>query len=195
MTHEAWHVTHDSGGRWIFSQKSSSLDLTVLELKVTPAIWHLTPDTWHLTCDRWHVTYDMCHVNIVVNIVSKFQVPSSNGLAFMMFWRFGWKGWLSYLIYLLLPKVFEKQPQLHRVCWSKHKKFDFYLNILDNIFLIYFWNCIKIAPTLKNNLSTAIGIMNYYLFTEFLQTKTKYNTRPRQSVPNSDYPDKVLGRC
>ena len=31
----------------------------------------------------------------MVNIVSKFQVPSSNGLGVMMFWRYFHKGWLS----------------------------------------------------------------------------------------------------
>ena len=35
----------------------------------------------------------------MVNIVSKFQVRSSNGLVVMMFWRLGGKEWLSELFY------------------------------------------------------------------------------------------------
>ena len=52
-------------------------------------------DTWQMTGDTWHVTHDTWQV---VNIVSKFQVPSSNGLGFMMFWRFGGKGSVNHLI-------------------------------------------------------------------------------------------------
>ena len=42
----------------------------------------LTPDTGHVTTD----TQGM------VNIVSRFQVLSSNGLGVMRFWRLGGKG-------------------------------------------------------------------------------------------------------
>ena len=35
-------------------------------------------DTWHVTCDMWHVT--------------KFQLPSSYCLWFMILWRLGRKG-------------------------------------------------------------------------------------------------------
>ena len=48
---------------------------------MTPDMWHLTPDT-----------------GLVVNIGYKFQVPSSNGLGVIMFWRYGGKGWLGYSI-------------------------------------------------------------------------------------------------
>ena len=51
---------------------------------MTPDTWHLKPDRWHLTLAMWHVTPDTKHVTpdagLVVIIVSKFQVPSSNGL-------------------------------------------------------------------------------------------------------------------
>ena len=43
----------------------------------------MTPDTWHLTCDTWHVTSDTWWS---VNILSEFQLPSSNGLGFMKSW-------------------------------------------------------------------------------------------------------------
>ena len=49
-------------------------------------------DMWHVTHDMWHVT---CDTQSVVNIVSKFQIPSSNGLGFMMSWRLGGKWSLS----------------------------------------------------------------------------------------------------
>ena len=54
--------------------------------------WHVTRDKWyvicdllHMTCDMWHVTRDMSHV-VGVNILSKFQLPSSYCLWFMMFY-------------------------------------------------------------------------------------------------------------
>ena len=58
---------------------------------------HLTPDTWHLkhlTCDTWHMTltYDTWWG---VNILSKCQLPSSNGLRLMISWRLGGKGWVT----------------------------------------------------------------------------------------------------
>ena len=43
--------------------------------------WHVTRDMWHVTCDMWHVTRDTWHMTRdlfgVVNILSKFQLPSS----------------------------------------------------------------------------------------------------------------------
>ena len=55
--------------------------LTVLELQVTCDTWHVTPDTWHMTYDVCQVTHGgwwlLCH---------KLEVPSSNGLGFMMCW-------------------------------------------------------------------------------------------------------------
>ena len=43
--------------------------------------WQVTRDTWHVTHDTW------CGVNIL----SKFQLSSSNGLGFMMLWISGEK--------------------------------------------------------------------------------------------------------
>ena len=45
----------------------------------------MTPDTWHLTCDTWWG----------VNILSKFQLPSSFGLGGEVIWRSGGKGSLN----------------------------------------------------------------------------------------------------
>ena len=53
----------------------------------------------HFTCDMWHVTH---YIQAVVNIVSKSQVRSSNGLWFLICWRFGGKRSLNQL----LTKVF-----------------------------------------------------------------------------------------
>ena len=58
-------------------------------------MWHVKRDTWHVTRDMRHVTYDMLWG---VNILSKFQLPSSSGLWYMIFWRLGGKGWLTELI-------------------------------------------------------------------------------------------------
>ena len=57
----------------------------------------------HVTCDMWQVTSNTWHMTCVmlwgVNNFSRFQLPSSNGLWFMIFWRFGGKGspndWLT----------------------------------------------------------------------------------------------------
>ena len=55
-----------------------------------------TCDMWHVTCDTWHVTRDTWHVFLGGgNILSKFQLPSSNRLWFMMLWRSGGKGWVT----------------------------------------------------------------------------------------------------
>ena len=41
--------------------------------------WHVTGDTWNVTRDIWHVTRDMWQM-VGVDILSKFQLPSSYGL-------------------------------------------------------------------------------------------------------------------
>ena len=61
--------------------------------QVTCDMWHVTRDTWHMTHDMRHVTWDMLWG---VNIFSKFQLPSSSGLWFMIFWRLGGKGSLTH---------------------------------------------------------------------------------------------------
>ena len=64
--------------------------------KKTCDTWHVTCDMWHvMTCDTWHVTHDMWLV-VWGNILSKFQLPSSYGLWFMISWRLGGKGWLTH---------------------------------------------------------------------------------------------------
>ena len=45
----------------------------------------MTCDMWHVTCDTWHVTHE---TQGVMNIVSKCQLPSSNGLEYTEFWRY-----------------------------------------------------------------------------------------------------------
>ena len=72
-------------------------------LNVLPIIfydmWHLTRDTLHVTPDKWHLTHDMWHLTYDtwwgVNILSKFQLPSSYGLGVMMIRRFVGKGSLT----------------------------------------------------------------------------------------------------
>ena len=62
--------------------------------------WHVTPDTSHKTQDMCHVQNDIWYVSRdtqwVVNIVSTFQVPSSNGLGVRIFWTFWGKGLVSF---------------------------------------------------------------------------------------------------
>ena len=51
--------------------------------KKTRDMWHVTCDTWHMTHDTWHVTCDMLWG---VNILSKFQLPSSFGVGVSQIW-------------------------------------------------------------------------------------------------------------
>ena len=54
-----------------------------------------------MTRDMWHVTHNMWHMTCLggVNILSKFQLPSSYRLWVMILWRYGGKGsvaeWIS----------------------------------------------------------------------------------------------------
>ena len=66
----------------------------------TISIWnntkkYVTCDMWHVTHDMWQVTRDTWQVTHCANILSKFQLFSSYGLGFMMFWRYGGKGSLT----------------------------------------------------------------------------------------------------
>ena len=72
-------------------------------------MWHVTRDIWHVTRDMRHVTSDMLWG---VNILSKFPLPRSSGLWFMIFWRFRGKGWFSDWIKLrfILPCKSDCQP-------------------------------------------------------------------------------------
>ena len=45
-----------------------------------------------MTCDMWHVTLDKWGE---VNLLPRFQIPSSNGFGMKICWRFGGKGWLN----------------------------------------------------------------------------------------------------
>ena len=58
-----------------------------------------------------------------VNNLSKFQLPSSNGLGGMMFCRFGGKGSLTQSMNDLITEVFVEQPWLHRICYQ-HPKYS-----------------------------------------------------------------------
>ena len=75
-------------------------------------MWHLTHETWLEICDTWHVTCDTCWR---VNFLSKFQLPRSKGLGFMMSWRFGGK---DDILPEWMTKVFVEQAPLHWVCWQ-----------------------------------------------------------------------------
>ena len=63
-----------------------------------------TYNTWKVTGDRWHTTHDTWHVTGGEHYV-KCQVPSSNGLGFMVFWKFGAKEWLTWSVNKLFSDV------------------------------------------------------------------------------------------
>ena len=80
--------------------KLNTLVNFVSYLKKQKMHWKL--DGWHMTCDTWWG----------VNILSKFQLSSSNGLKVMLFWIYS----TNHHLVNYLTKVFVEQPQLHRVC-------------------------------------------------------------------------------
>ena len=106
-----WRVCHQRGYR-IYFQSNTKLDgVGPVDNRPSPAKLHhfvrkkhtqKTHDMWHLTCDIWHVTYYTRHVTCdmfgEVNIPSKFQLPSSYWLWFMIIWRSGGKGSLNELM-------------------------------------------------------------------------------------------------
>ena len=57
--------------------------------QVTGDTLEVTRDTWHVTCDMWHMTH---HTWSEVNILSKFQLSSFNGLGIMLLLISGGKG-------------------------------------------------------------------------------------------------------
>ena len=69
--------------------------LNFVRKKKKKKLLHVTHDMWDMTHDTWHVTCDMFGE---VNIPSKFQLPSSYCLWFMIIWRSGGKGSLNELI-------------------------------------------------------------------------------------------------
>ena len=75
-------------------------------------MWHVTRDTWIVTCDTFGG----------VNILSKFQLPSSYRLWFMILWRSGGKGSVAELMNELTTKLFIEQ---HGYTGSVKKSADF----------------------------------------------------------------------
>ena len=52
---------------------------------MTCDMWHVTRDTWHVTSVMWHMTCDML---CGLNTLSKFQLPSSYCLWYLILWRY-----------------------------------------------------------------------------------------------------------
>ena len=83
------------GGFWAHTKKHNKSDnrtsFTIFskrnenKIHLTRDTWHRTHETWQLTSVTWHRT---CDTWWRVNILWKFQLPSSYGLCVMMFWRF-----------------------------------------------------------------------------------------------------------
>ena len=67
-------------------------EFLTISLASTSDWWQLKLPLVRLFGDRWHLT---CEILWGVNILSKFQPPSSSDLWFMIFWRLGGKGWLT----------------------------------------------------------------------------------------------------
>ena len=98
--YDIWHVTCDM---WHSGAREYCLKIKGPLLKQfgsNDVMCYVTCDTWqvtgHLTGNvTWYVSHD---AQKVVNIVSKFQVLSSQGWGVMMLWRLGGKGWVTKLM-------------------------------------------------------------------------------------------------
>ena len=66
-------------------------------------------DMWHMTCDMWHVTHDIwritCETWWGLNILSKFQLLSSFGLAGKVIWRSGCVNYIHIINSTMPPKI------------------------------------------------------------------------------------------
>ena len=92
LTSDIWHLASDI---WHLSSHISYLTFDMWYMTynmwnmicdmwhVNFDMWHVTRYTWHMTSDMWHMTCDTCWG---VNILSKFQLSSSNGLGVMLLW-------------------------------------------------------------------------------------------------------------
>ena len=104
----------------------------------------MTCDMWHVTCDRWGE----------MHLLSKFQLPSSNGLGFMMLWRLEVKGSLSHWINDEgVGRTAPANPSL--------------LNILININTSYTTSSIGERCDLCSNLSDVTLVFGNYIFFVF----------------------------
>ena len=84
---------------------------------LTHYLWYVTLDMWHKTCDIWYITCDRLGL---VDILLKFQLPSSNGLAVKGLWR--WQ--LSHDTWILIHDLW------HMTCKIWHMTLD-WLGELD----------------------------------------------------------------
>ena len=135
---------------------------------------YLTHDMWHVTHDIWPVTHDRWEEG---NLLSKFHLPSSNGLGVKVWRRYFHKGWLSVLTNQIW-RVFVEQPRLHRVCWI-HKINFLYLIILHKSnafnFNVKMWTYFQMITKTKRKWEVAICQTN----TMILETKIFYkNIKP-----------------
>ena len=83
-------------GSWNFYKRSTSPNLSCVMCHVLQVwchmwcvmsfvnMWVLTLDSWHLKPDTWHVSCDRLGE---VDLLSKLQLPSSNGLPVKVLWR------------------------------------------------------------------------------------------------------------
>ena len=78
-------------------------------------MWQVTYDMWQVTHDMWHMTHD---TYCGMNILSKFQLPSSFGFGLTVFWIYFHKPWLSYLMsHKAIYKTAPATPGLLNILW------------------------------------------------------------------------------
>ena len=68
-------VDNSPSSNWLHHKKTNKK--TIDMWLVTHDMRHVTRNIWHITCDSWGK----------VNLLSKFQLPSPNGLQLVMLWR------------------------------------------------------------------------------------------------------------
>jgi hypothetical protein len=127
---------------------------------------HMTRVTWHVTCYTWHRTHDTWHVKpdswLVVNILSRFQVSSSNGLGVMMFWRFGGEGWPT----KWMNKWVSDQPYLYMR--NKNKKI-WYVSLKFNVYFHFVVSAEFQIIEDKGNVSLLFGSFRWHVTPDMWQ--------------------------
>ena len=76
-----------------------------------------------MTCDTWHVTFDMWHLTHRGWWTLSQNFPSSNGLWFMIFWRFGLHN-IMYSIFIYIVH-FPSWPNNSFKYWPQSGRLNF----------------------------------------------------------------------
>ena len=150
---ECGHFGHHSWTKldWVgpVDNRPSTDELHHFVKKKKCDMWHVTCDMWHLTCDTWHMTLNLFGG---LNIFSKFQLPNSYRLWFMILWRSGGKGSLNewmielmnheavYRTALATPGLLITMLVLMSTLWNKLLQYLYLGFFLNRVVTTFIWS-------------------------------------------------------